>query len=137
MHPDCFGASAEVEAARPLNFFAERLEQNWVLGGFRGGLVGVAGLHVPEVGKQRHKAILWGMYVRAEARGTGLGRTLVADLLAHAAEVVEAVTLTVTATNAAAVRLYFAAGFSVYGLEKDAFKIGERYLDELLMSRVV
>lgn len=138
LNPDYFGSSAEIEEQRPLAAFADRLEQNWVLGGFRGEhLMGVGGLHVLEGLKERHKGFLFGMYVRAEARGSGLAQALVAGLLAHAAEVVEAVTLTVTATNAAAVRLYVRAGFSVYGVERGSFKIGDRYLDSLLMSRPV
>jgi RimJ/RimL family protein N-acetyltransferase len=42
--------------------------------------------------------------------------------------------LTVVASNAAACRLYRAAGFEQYGLERRALKIGDTYYDEALMA---
>jgi RimJ/RimL family protein N-acetyltransferase len=83
--------------------------------------------------KQRHKGMLWGMYVRAQARGTGLAAALVQQVAAHARPLVEQVCLTVVASNAAARRLYGAAGFEEYGLEQRALKVGTEYYDEVLM----
>lgn len=74
------------------------------------------------------------MFVKAEARGTGLGRSLIARVLEHAASTVEEIRLTVVATNMAAIRLYKRAGFEQYGLERRALKIGEDYHDEVLMA---
>ncbi len=74
------------------------------------------------------------MFVRPEAQGTGLGTALVAQVIEHAAQVVEEVRLTVVASNTAAVRLYARAGFEQYGLERRALKVGDRYYDELLMA---
>lgn len=135
--PEAFGASWDEEASRPLPWFAERLERNVVIGGWRDGLMllGTAGLHVPDAVKTRHKGVLWGMFVRPEARGTGLAAALVACLLEQAATIVEAVQLSVAATNTAAVRLYARAGFREYGVERRALKIGDRYCDGLLMER--
>ena len=74
-------------------------------------LVGVAGLRLHDRVKLRHKGVLWGMYVRPEARGTGLAAALVQRIVEHAeTTLVEDVCLTVVASNAAAVRLYGAAG---------------------------
>ena len=138
-HPEAFGASWEDEAARPLAWFAERLERNAVFGGWvRGGgveLAGVAGLLVPDAPKLSHKGVLWGMYVRPSARRTGLAATLLARVLEHARGVVEEVRLTVVSSNAAAVRLYEAAGFETYGVERRALKVAGRYHDEALMAR--
>ena len=79
-HPEAFGASWEDEAARPLAWFAERLERNAVFGGWvRGGgveLAGVAGLLVPDAPKLSHKGVLWGMYVRPLARRTSRMRVI-------------------------------------------------------------
>lgn len=135
--PEAFGASWEDEAPRPLDWFAERLERNAVFGGgSRTGsaLVGVAGLLVPKATKLRHKGTLWGMFVRPEAQGAGLGRALVSRVLEHAAQVVEDVQLTVGATNTRAIRLYARAGFQRYGMEQGALKIDGQYYDELLMA---
>ena len=136
-HPAASGASWEDEASQPLVWFAERLECNAVFGArspVGSALAGVAGFLVPEATKLRHKGVLWGMFVRPEAQGTGLGAALAARVLEHAAQVVEEVRLTVVASNTAAVRLYARAGFEQYGLERRALKVDDHYHDELLMA---
>jgi ribosomal protein S18 acetylase RimI-like enzyme len=73
------------------------------------------------------------MYVRPEARGTGLAAALVQQVVAHARTLVEQVCLTVVASNVAARRLYGAAGFEEYGLERRGLKVGSDYYDQILM----
>ncbi len=65
-HPEAFGASWDDEIDKPDAWWTERLEANTVFGGWidSSRLLGVAGFQVPGTAKQRHKAILWGMYVR-------------------------------------------------------------------------
>ena len=75
------------------------------------------------------------MYVRSIARGTGLGKQLVAAVLDHARGRVEMVQLTVVSENVAAHRLYCAMGFVEYGFEKRALKQNGRYYDEYLMVK--
>ena len=136
-HPEAFGASWEEEAARPLAWFADKLSANAIFGGERAdvvGLSGVVGFYVLDAMKQRHKGVLWGMFVRSEARGAGLGLSLVTCALEHAQQTVEEVRLTVVATNTAARNLYERVGFTQYGLERRALKIGEHYHDEVLMA---
>jgi len=54
-----------------------------VLGAFEGGaLAGVAGLSFESRPRLRHKASLFGMYVRPAARHLGLGAQLVEAVLA-------------------------------------------------------
>jgi RimJ/RimL family protein N-acetyltransferase len=139
-HPEAFGASWEDEASQPLAWFAERLERNAVFGAeshIAPALAGTVGFLVPEAAKLKHKGLLWGMFVRPEAQGAGLGAALIARVLEHAAQVVEEVRLTVVASNTAAVRLYARAGFVQYGLERRALKVGGQYHDELLMALVL
>jgi RimJ/RimL family protein N-acetyltransferase len=136
-HPEAFGASFEDEAGRPLGWFAERLDADAVWGGWRDGdpdLAGVAGLRVSGAAKARHKGVLWGMFVRPEARGSGLAAALAGRVLEHARGVVEEVRLTVVASNAAALRLYARLGFRPYGVEPRALKVGGEYHDEVLMA---
>ena len=136
-HPEAFGASWEEEAAHPLEWFEDRLDANAIFGGEQTAamaLRGVVGFYVPNGAKQRHKGVLWGMFIQPEARGTGLGRSLVARVLEYARQTVEEVRLTVVATNAAAIRLYEHAGFERYGLEQRALKISNDYHDEVLMA---
>lgn len=135
-HPEAFSSSWEYEAYKPLSWWVERLETNTVFGGWVGNspLAGVAGLRVQDAVKLRHKGVLWGMYVRPDARGTGLAAALVLRVIEHARALVEELCLTVVASNTAAYRLYSAAGFKKYGLERRALKFAGEYYDEVLMA---
>lgn len=135
-HPEAFGASYEEEVRQTLDDSRRRLESGIVFGARRKGLPaldGIAGLFIPEGIKTRHKGVLWGMYVRPEARGLGLGSALVARVIEHAGGVVEELTLAVGTSNDQAVSLYRRAGFEEYGLEERALKVADRYYDEFLM----
>ena len=136
INPEAFASSLDIEASKPLPWFADRLENGIVFGGFtnRATLDGVAGLYVPDAANLSHKGVLWGMYVRSEARGNGLAKVLVARVIEEADDVVEEILLTVVASNIAAVRLYKGLGFAEYGFERRAIKVGGTYYDELLMA---
>jgi ribosomal protein S18 acetylase RimI-like enzyme len=136
-HPEAFGSSWEDESGKPADWWAERLQANTIFGGWidRSPLLGVAGFRAHAATKIRHKAVLWGMYVRPAARGTGLAAQLVQQVIEHARPLVEDISLTVVASNTAALRLYSAAGFEPYGIERRSLKVGEEYFDEVLMAR--
>ncbi|HLJ82356.1 MAG TPA: GNAT family N-acetyltransferase, partial [Ktedonobacterales bacterium] len=72
------------------------------------------------------------MYVALEARGQGLARTLLSEVIRRARELpsLEQITLSVVSDNAPACNLYLSAGFEVFGTERHATKDGDRYLDE-------
>lgn len=90
----------------------------------------------PQAGeKLRHKGVIWGVYVRHEARRQGLARRLIEAVLAHAGTQVELVQLTVTVANDPARALYRSLGFVDYGLEERALKFADRYVDEALMVK--
>jgi ribosomal protein S18 acetylase RimI-like enzyme len=134
--PDAFSSTFELESTMPLASFAERIVKGNVCGALvRGELVGVAGYWLQEGAKERHKATLWGMYVRSAARGTGLGERLIEAVVEHAASRVEQLQLGVASGNSAALRLYIKTGFSEYGREMKALKQDGRYIDEILMVR--
>ena len=135
-NPEAFGSTFESENAQPLSRFETSLGRSAIFGAFVDGrLAGMAGFAVQEGSKQAHKAHLWGMYVRAAARNSGLGKRLVASVLDHARGRAEMVQLTVVSENEAARRLYEAMGFVAYGYEKRALKHGGRYYDEVLMVK--
>lgn len=136
-HPEAFGSSWEDESRKPDAWWAERLETSTVFGGWidDSPLLGVAGFHAHAATKLRHKAVLWGMYVRIDGRGTGLAACLVQRVIEHARPLVEEICLTVVASNTAGRRLYSAAGFEPYGIERRALKIEGEYFDEVLMAR--
>ncbi len=138
--PESFGADAEAFAATALPDVAARLHatnDTFVLGAFMPTLVGMVGFVREQGGKKTHKAFIWGMYVAPEARGQGIGRSLMAEALTRAVLLpgLEQVHIGVVTTNTAAVALYRSLGFTTYGTESRALKIGDRYVDEELMVR--
>lgn len=137
-HPEAFGAAYEEEAALRPAEIERRLGEGTVFGAFGGGeLVGVAGLLVPGAAKKRHKGVLFGVYVRADARGDGLGTALVSSVIAHARSRVEQLHTTVVTDNAPARRVYEKLGFRPYGLEPRALKVADRYYDQELLVLVL
>lgn len=124
------------EAGLPPAHFVARLRDSTVFGGEAGGhLLGVAGFARPARMKLRHKGLLWGVYVRPEARGSGLTRALVQAVVDHAASEVEWLHLTNVRGNPAAARLYAGFGFEVYGVESDAVRVDGRSYDEELRAK--
>jgi GNAT superfamily N-acetyltransferase len=137
-HPEAFLAEHATEAAQPFAHFVQRLTDSAVFGALDGDtIVGLAGYHVERAPRRAHKGMLWGVYVRREARGSGLARQLVEAVLEHAAGHVEALNLVAERGNMPARRLYTALGFVEYGLEKDAVRIGDRYFDDVLMTKAL
>jgi RimJ/RimL family protein N-acetyltransferase len=137
LYPSAFGADYEDERVQPDAWFRARVLDHAVFGAFLddGTLAGVAGLMIPSGAKLKHKGTLWGMYVRPVARGTGLAAALMLQVVDYAKERVEALTLHCSPDNAAAIRRYEAAGFSVYATEPRALKIDGIYFDSLLMEK--
>lgn len=125
LQPDAFTSSVAERAALPLAWWEARLSTDpqtseIVVGAFMDGqLAGVAGIRFESREKSRHKATLFGMYVRLPYRQTGLGKQLVNAAIACAKERpgVEIVQLTVTDGNQAAQTLYERCGFEPFGVE--------------------
>jgi RimJ/RimL family protein N-acetyltransferase len=134
--PEAFGSTLEREVNESRQNFLERFDRSTLFGGFVGPkLQAIVGFQPFEGPKIAHKGVLWGMYVRPEARGTGLATALVGSLIEHAREHVEQIQLTVVSNNPRARRFYQRMGFSEYGLEKEALKYNGVYFDEVLMVR--
>jgi ribosomal protein S18 acetylase RimI-like enzyme len=133
--PEAFSSDFARESGEPAGWFAARLAEGAVFGAFAGDrLVGVAGFFARQGRKERHKGVLWGMYVRPPARRNGVGRRLAEAVIAHARREVEVLQLSVVGSNKEARRLYAALGFVEYGIEKDALQEGGRYWDDVLMA---
>ena len=133
-HPCAFAAGHHEEAGQSLADVAARLERQPVFGGFAdGALLGIAGFAVPASAKKRHKGLLWGVYVRAAARGQGLGRALVLQVIEHARAHVVQLHAAVVVSNHAALGLYRTLGFTTYGLEPRGLACAGRYFDQELL----
>jgi RimJ/RimL family protein N-acetyltransferase len=134
--PEAFGSTFETEHAEALTWFADRLERSVIFGAFDGAdLVGTAGFFIRQGRKEAHKGVLWGMYVRPEARKAGVGKQLAEAVIDHACQHVELVQLTVVSGNEPARRLYDSLGFIEYGIEKNSLKQDGDYWDEVLMAK--
>ena len=135
-NPEAFASTFENERGMPLDWFKDRITQSQIFGAvFEQGLIGVVGLRSHADVKQRHRAMIWGMYVRREARQHGIGKRLIEAAVAHASGHVEQIQLAVVTENQAARRLYAKAGFIEYGHQINALKHGGRYYDDILMVK--
>jgi ribosomal protein S18 acetylase RimI-like enzyme len=134
--PAAFGSTHAAEAGRSLSAFTQRLSTSVVYGAYVDGrIVGMAGFKPCDGARERHKAFVWGTYVRAELRRCGVARALMQAVLEGARGGVEQLTLSVVSTNSSAIALYRTLGFEVYGTEPRALKGEGGYADEVLMVR--
>ncbi len=138
LEPRAFRFAPEDEAHLETDAVAERLQRDFVIGAFNAEdsqFIGVGGLAWSDGAKTRHKALLYGMYVKAAHRGSGVADEIIKRLIDEAKEKVEIVTLTVVSTNLRALRFYERWGFRAYGVEERSAKLCEGdYLDETLMA---
>ena len=143
--PDAFTTTHAEGVATPPEKLALRVgdagdsgSDHFVLGAFDedGTLAAQVGFEREARSKSRHKGTLIGMYVVPEFRGRGLGKQLVAALIAEARARagMEQINLTVTHRNAEARALYLKAGFVSFGVEKNALKVDGRYYDKEYMT---
>ncbi len=141
--PRAFGSSAEEHRATSVADIGRRLPgsaDNFVVGAFADAkLVGTVGFGRNTRPKERHKGRIWGVYVQAEYRGQNIARRLMLEALRRATSIagLERIILTVGNHQAAAKRLYASLGFSVFGHERAALKVGDVDVDEDYMVFVV
>ncbi len=131
LHPDAFGTVWEVERKQPDSHFERMLQDHQFWGGFlEDRLSGIVGFYVMPRAKERHRGVLYAMYVRPAARGTGLADKLVNEVLTHARPLVDLVWLKVAALNEPARKLYDRFGFEVYGLERASLRVAGTDVDQ-------
>ena len=135
-NPPAFAERHDVALARGGEDFSAALALGAVWGVFLdGACVGMAGLDRFVGANVEHKATVWGVYLSPAARGQGAGEALFGAIIDHARSVgIEVLELGVGDFNTRAHALYARMGFVPYGLEPKAVKLGERYIDEVLMA---
>jgi putative acetyltransferase len=99
-------------------------------------VIGMAGLHVHKLPRQRHCASL-GIMVHSDFHGQGIGRKLMETVLDLADNwlMLKRLDLTVFPDNQAAIKLYEKYGFVIEGTMKFAAMRNGKYEDFLLMAR--
>jgi len=139
-HEEAFTSDAATESQRTASSYSARLgdgvEGGFTLGAWRGDrLVGAITCERDARSKVRHIGHVVGTMVLREQQGQGVGRALLDSLIARASadNELQQLTLTVTASNAMAVRLYERAGFTRYGTLPRAIRVAGRFFDKDLM----
>jgi len=95
-----------------------------------GELSGCAGFAREKGAKERHKGLLWGVYLRAALQGRGLGERLTQMVIDWARPRVDLLLCAVGSDNLGARALYIRLGFVLYGTEPRALRIDGRDYDE-------
>src|SRR3954451_8175299 len=129
-HPEAFGADYASTAARPLERWQESMQSG--AGGEQGityvaeaagELIGMTALVRNELAKTRHAGSIFGVYTRADWRGTGVADALLEACVEHARQLgMRLVQLGVVTGNAGAIRLYLRCAFTVYGVEPESIQ---------------
>jgi len=137
--PHAFTNSYEEFSQRTLDSITQQLrgQENFMLGDVEDEqLVGMVGFYRETALKLRHKGNIVSMYVRPEYRSRGIARALLVEAIARARRLpdLKQLLLGVVVTQTAAKHLYESLGFTVYGREPRAVKIGDEYFDEEFMQ---
>jgi ribosomal protein S18 acetylase RimI-like enzyme len=138
--PFSFADSAEEHLTTTVQEVRDRLAasdpgKDFVVGVFENGkLMGTAGFFRRPNRKENHKGHVWGVYVSPKLRGKGAGKAMMLEIIRRAREIegVEQITL-VASAKLPAQKLYQAVGFESYGIEPHSLKIGDEYVDDVLM----
>jgi ribosomal protein S18 acetylase RimI-like enzyme len=138
--PTAFTSSIEEFSHQTLDKIAARFRsdpaEQFMLGVFHNGkLVGLCGFYRETMLKTRHKGNVISLYVAPEARGQGISRALMTEVIRQVRQIVgvEQLLLGVMTTQIAARKLYESLGFVVFGREARAIRIGDNYYDEEFM----
>ena len=141
-HEEAFTSDATTEATRTAHSYRERLgcdsggSGSFTLGAWSGDhLLGAITCERDSRSKVRHIGHIIGTMVMHDQQGQGVGRALLDALIERASADGELhqLTLTVTSSNLAAVRLYASAGFTRYGTLPRAIHVAGRFLDKDMM----
>jgi RimJ/RimL family protein N-acetyltransferase len=139
-HEEAFTSDAATETQRTAQSYRARMGTDvgggFTLGAWRGDrLVGAITCERDGRSKVRHIGHVVGTMVALDQQSQGVGQALLDALIARANDddELQQLTLSVTAGNRAAIRLYERAGFTRYGRLPNAIRVGGRFLDKDLM----
>lgn len=136
--PAAFGSSYEEEAALPESEWRRRMST--ALFAMDGGVpVGMASYVVGTRVKTKHVAHIYGVYVKPEHRGMGIGGALLRAALGKIKEGagVVKVQLSVNPDMVPAVKMYEREGFVVQMRAEKELLVDGRYFDLLYMEKIL
>jgi RimJ/RimL family protein N-acetyltransferase len=137
--PAAFSERYDVALAMGGEDFSAPLMAGAVFGAFTDtNCVGMAGLTRHTGSNVAHRATIWGVYVSPTARASGAATALLDAMVAHARSIgVDALYLGVGDYNVRAQAFYRRMGFAPIGFEPRGLKLDGRYIDEVLMARLL
>ena len=138
--PEAFGSTNQEEIPHRKSRFESNVnhQYSFIMGAFDGGeLLGMVGFLRFEKIKMQHRGIIWGMFVKPEIQGRGIGSKLMKNTLEKATQIdgLQKINLDVNAENPAAIRLYEKMGFIAFGTDKNALLVDGKMYDVVMMSR--
>ncbi len=139
LHPEAFGQTPEEVAAMSMDSChlwltsSDVFPEKFLLAAFDGKrIVGTAAFKREASSNVRHRAWIWSVYVRPEARGKGLSKALMQQIIDEARQMegLEILALTVSLPQTSARTLYTSLGFFTTGLVLHGYKLPDgRYID--------
>ena len=136
--PLAFGSSYEEEKNLTKDEWKRRIK-NALFASANDTLVGMIVYIIDNKMKTKHIATIFGVYVKHENRGQGIGKKLIESALEIIQKNVNVskIKLTVNPEQKAAVKLYETFGFEVVGRLKNELKVDDKFYDELIMEKFV
>jgi ribosomal protein S18 acetylase RimI-like enzyme len=136
LHPESFGESYEAVIKQDISWFEKSLQNGTIFAYEQNGkMVGIVGTYPMQPQNMRHRAVLFGLYIKDGYRKSGIASALVKHIINFVAPTHRQIHLCVNTKNSAAVALYQKQGFVIYATEPDALLIGDKYYDDYLMMR--
>ena len=137
-HPEAFDGSYEEEILYSDEKFRNILTESHVFGAFDSNkIVAVGGFFIQTPKKLSHRATFWGMYVRPEKRGCGVGKKILDKIIEASSQQAVQIHCSVLVGNEPATKLYEKCGFKIYGTDPRHLKIRNEFYDEYMIVRIL
>ena len=134
-HPENYLSALEEEQLYTDEQWRKRIQDDEVFGLFEDSeLKSLVCFSVLQSLKSNHKGEIWGVYTDPSSRGKGYSSLLLQHVIDYAKTKVDYLSLTCTTTNTGAYHIYQKLGFTLYGTETKAIKVGSKFFDEYLMT---
>jgi RimJ/RimL family protein N-acetyltransferase len=134
--PQAFSSSYEEEQLIAETVWRTRIE-NALFAIENGKLVSMAGFIRYNHIKTNHVCEIFGVYVRPEYRGKGIGKQLISTVIKEIKNIkgIKKIRIGVNPTQKAAEHIYLKLGFEPVGLLKKDMQVNGKFYDELWMEK--